>query len=174
MRENYKMYGDVVGFDMTFSLLRDKPIEIFGPKTKVLKEFQLGFFTGVNNYNKVVIFACVVSCKTTKNDILEILEDFIQHMKGKEPMTLITDQDSATIAAISEMDIINEIKINHLYDSWHFLRSLKLKGDGKSDAHKAIFRLMTAEDDTEYRIADKYLKDNLQDFGIEQGVIGNL
>ena len=33
---------------------------------------------------------------------------------------------------------------------------------------------MTAKDDTEYRIADKYLKDNLQDFGIEQGVIDNL
>lgn len=148
MKKNYEMFGDAIGFDMTFSLFSDKPFEIIGSEKINFKDYQLGFFTGVNNYNKVVIFACVIACKTKKEDIQEIIEDFIMLMGGKEPKTLITDQDSATIAAIGEMEKVNEIKINHLYDSWHFIRSLKLKGDNKKEAHQAIFRLMSADDDT--------------------------
>ena len=66
MKKNYEMYGDAVGFDMTFSFFREKPFEIIGSEPTTFKEYQIGFFTGVNNYNKVVIFACVITCKVKK------------------------------------------------------------------------------------------------------------
>ena len=161
MKKNYEMYGDAVGFDMTFSFFRNKPFEIIGSEPTTFKEYQLGFFTGVNNYNKVVIFACVITCKIKKDDIASIIMDFIQHMGGKEPKTIITDQDSTIIAAINDLNRYNDdLNIHHMYDSWHFLRSLKLKGDKQTRAHRAIFDYMTAGDDAELRIADLFLREN--------------
>ena len=160
MKESYDKFGDTVGFDMTFSLFKEKPFEILGGETTTFKDYQLGFFTGVNNYNKVIIFACVISCKVRKDDIMPILMDFIQHMDGVEPKTFITDQDSAFIGAINELNMCNRMNIQHMYDSWHFLRSLKLKGDNKSKACRAIFKYMMAGDDTELRIAEAYLREN--------------
>ena len=84
--------------------------------------------------------------------------DFIHHMGGTAPKTVLTDQDSATIAAIIDLNKYNGMNIKHMYDSWHFLKSLKLKGENKSKAHRAIFKFMTAEDDTEIRMAEKYLR----------------
>ena len=80
-------------------------------------------------------------------------------MGGIAPKTVLTDQDSATIAAINDLNKYNDhMNIKHMYDSWHFLKSLKLKGENKSKAHRAIFKFMTAEDDTEIRMAEKYLR----------------
>ena len=80
-------------------------------------------------------------------------------MGGIAPKTVLTDQDSATIAAIIDLNKYNDhMNIKHMYDSWHFLKSLKLKGANKSKAHRAIFKFMTAEDDTEIRMAEKYLR----------------
>lgn len=104
MKENYAKYGEAVGFDMTFSLFKEKPTEIIHGQIKTYKEYQLGFFTGVNNYNKIVIFACVISCKVKKEDIMCMFMDFIHHMGGIAPKTVLTDQDSATIAAINELN----------------------------------------------------------------------
>ena len=64
---------------------------------------------------------------------------------GKEPDTLITDQDKATISAFEEMK--GRIKTIHMYDSWHFLRTLGYRGNSgreKSKALKAYSRLLFA------------------------------
>ena len=40
-----------------------------------------------------------------------------------------------------------------MFDSWHFLKSLDIKGKNKRNANKAIFNLINAEDKVEYIMA---------------------
>lgn len=77
MKKNFESYGKSIAFDLTFSLFKEKPVEYFddGEATQ-FKEYYLGFFTGINNYNKVIIFACVITCKTKKEDVQVMFLDF--------------------------------------------------------------------------------------------------
>ena len=73
-------------------------------------------------------------------------------MMEKEPETLVTDQDKATIKAFEEMK--GDVKTLHMYDSWHFLRTLGFKGiqsNNKSKAFKSYSKLLFAEDEIQYK-----------------------
>ena len=66
---------------------------------------------------------------------------------GGQPETLVTDQDTATIACIKDMRMKDETEMDHMYDSWHYLKSLKLKGYYRKKAHQAIFAMLNADDE---------------------------
>ena len=126
-------------------MFKEKPVEYIDGQRKELKEYLLGFFTGLNNYNKVVIFACVITSKDKKEDQRDIFKAFFHHMGG-QPETLVTDQDTATIACIKDMIMRDETEMD-IYDSWHYLKSLKLKGYYRYKAHQAIFAMLNADDE---------------------------
>jgi hypothetical protein len=52
----YKLYGKSIGFDITYNLIREK----FKTNTGEVKKYGLGLFTGINNFNKIIIFALVI------------------------------------------------------------------------------------------------------------------
>ncbi|KAK1650293.1 hypothetical protein QYE76_068098 [Lolium multiflorum] len=83
---NYKLFGDYISFDTTFST----------------NKYGLPFvpIVGVNNHGSTVLFA-VALLKDQKTDtFIWVLETFVQAMGGKEPKTIITDQDKAMKKAI--------------------------------------------------------------------------
>lgn len=100
MKRNYEQFGRSVSFDLTFSLFKEKAVNEEEGK---LKDYLLGFFAGLNNHNKTVIFGFVITCRTKSSDMSIIFNDFIDHMGGREPDTIVTDQDTATIASLKDL-----------------------------------------------------------------------
>ena len=86
----------------------------------------MGFFAGINSCGKTVIFALAVLKSATKSNFEVLISSFCDLM-GKDPQTIITDQDKAFISCLKEMKEHNKIETSHVYDSWHFLRTLTSK-----------------------------------------------
>lgn len=79
-----------------------------------------GPFTGVDNHHSCVTFA---SCLIAKEDIPSfewVFTTFLKAMDGKEPTSLITDQDPAMKVAIE--NVFKESK--HRYCMWHIMRKM--------------------------------------------------
>lgn len=53
MRELYQKFGQVIGFDLTFSVISERTVRD--------EEYKVGVFAGVNAYKKIVIFGLVVT-----------------------------------------------------------------------------------------------------------------
>lgn len=69
---------------------------------------------------------------STKKPAYQILfSTFCDKMK-KDPETFITDQDRTIISCLKEMRENMTIRSNHVFDLWHFLRSLKIPKTNKS------------------------------------------
>ncbi|XP_071683412.1 protein FAR1-RELATED SEQUENCE 5-like [Lolium perenne] len=83
---NYKLFGDYISFDTTFST----------------NKYGLPFvpIVGVNNHGSTVLFAVALLKDQTTDTFIWVLETFVQAMGGKEPKTIITDQDKAMKKAI--------------------------------------------------------------------------
>jgi hypothetical protein len=83
---NYKLFGDYISFDTTFST----------------NKYGLPFvpIVGVNNHGSTVLFAVALLKDQTTETFIWVLETFVQAMGGKEPKTIITDQDKAMKKAI--------------------------------------------------------------------------
>ena len=82
MKRNFERFGKCTSFDLTFSLINEKPIEIKEEEVNIRKEYLLGFFAGVNNHGKIVIFACVITSGGKKEDMMLIFRTFFDHMRG--------------------------------------------------------------------------------------------
>ena len=83
---NYKLFGDYISFDTTFST----------------NKYGLPFvpIVGVNNHGSTVLFAVALLKDQKIDTFIWVLETFVQAMGGKEPKTIITDQDKAMKRAI--------------------------------------------------------------------------
>ena len=77
-------------------------------------------------------------------------------MDSVAPETLVSDQDMALITCMEEMNESGGFQINHLYDSWHYLKSLKVKYESRwsgrdfkrsqeTIAKKELFSLINAD-----------------------------
>lgn len=66
-----------------------------------------------------------VMSSTKKPDYDILFSTFCDKMKS-DPETFITDQDKATISSLKGMRESLKIKSNHVFDLWHFMRSLKI------------------------------------------------
>ena len=85
MKKNYEQFGKSVSFDLTFSLFKEKPVQqeiINEERGKMPKEYLLGFFAGLNNLNKTIIFGLVITCATKMADQSQIFNEFVDHMEG--------------------------------------------------------------------------------------------
>ena len=65
--------------------------------------------------------------------------------------------------------------ITHLFDSWHFLKSLKFKDKKlEPEAKREIFKLMTAESTMEFEAGFKRLTEMQEVLKIDSAILQNL
>ncbi|KAH1198093.1 Protein FAR1-RELATED SEQUENCE 5 [Glycine max] len=100
---NYEVFGDVIGFDATYS------------KNKFLCPFVI--FSGVNNHNQTVIFATALVSDETEQKYVLLLEQFVDAMKGKAPVSVTTDGDLAMKNAIKSAFPY----VHHRLCVWHLI-----------------------------------------------------
>ncbi|XP_056685511.1 protein FAR1-RELATED SEQUENCE 5-like [Spinacia oleracea] len=89
MREDYKIYGDVLVFDTTFRT--NKYNLICAP------------FLGINNHWKNTMFACAFIGDETTEYFVWVFETFLKAMGGKHPVSIFTNQDAAIAAGIEHV-----------------------------------------------------------------------
>ncbi|XP_056698606.1 protein FAR1-RELATED SEQUENCE 5-like [Spinacia oleracea] len=91
MREDYKIYGDVLVFDATFRT--NKYNLICAP------------FVGINNHWKNTMFACAFIGDETTESFVWVFETFLKAMGRKHPISIFTDQDAAIAAGMEQVPL---------------------------------------------------------------------
>jgi len=80
-RMNYEIFGDVLAFDATYR------------KNKYNCLFIV--FSCVNHHNQTIVFATGIVSQENEETYVWLLEQFLSEMKGKPPLSVITDGDLA-------------------------------------------------------------------------------
>ncbi|XP_020175361.1 protein FAR1-RELATED SEQUENCE 5 isoform X1 [Aegilops tauschii subsp. strangulata] len=88
-RKMYDLYGDSLCFDTTY-------------KTN---KYNLPFapFVGVSGHGQNFLFACAIIQDETINTFIWLFQTFLECMGGKQPRTVITDQDTSMKEAVPEV-----------------------------------------------------------------------
>jgi hypothetical protein len=79
---------------------------------------------GISNSRKMVPFGLVLSTSETEERFYQIFKSFFDIMK-KEPAVIISDEDTALIAAVRNLKLDEEFQGVHLLDCFHILRNVK-------------------------------------------------
>ena len=88
-RMAYQYFGDVVTYDTTYKTNKyDMPFT---------------HFTGLNHHCQSVLFGYALFQEETEQTFVWLFETWLQVMWGKEPISIITDQDLAIGASISKV-----------------------------------------------------------------------
>ncbi|XP_016192260.1 protein FAR1-RELATED SEQUENCE 5-like [Arachis ipaensis] len=104
-RYDYNVFGDVLGFDATYSRNKYKcPLVIF---------------SRVDHHMRTAVFGCAILSKESEGSYVWLLRSFLEVMKGKQPKSVITDGDLAMKSAVS----IVFPGAHHRLCSWHLLRN---------------------------------------------------
>ncbi|KAJ1442767.1 Zinc finger, PMZ-type [Sesbania bispinosa] len=74
---------------------------------------------GVNHHNKTIVFASAIIANETEDTYVWLLEQFLDAMKGKEPIFVITDGDMAMRNAIRKVFPDSP----HRLCVWHLIRN---------------------------------------------------
>ena len=106
-RLNYKLYGDFISFDTTFST--NKYNMPFAP------------VVGINGHGRTVIFGYALIENQKAETFSWVFNTLMEVMDGKRPGIIITDQDAAMKKAISEI-FGSEIHRNCF---WHIMRNAR-------------------------------------------------
>jgi hypothetical protein len=104
-RMNYEIFGDVLAFDATYR------------KNKYNCPFVI--FSGVNHHNQTIVFASGIVTRETEETYVWLLEQFLTAMKGKHPLSVITDGDTAMKNSIKRIFP----NAHHRLCAWHLLRN---------------------------------------------------
>lgn len=102
---NYKVFGDVLAFDAAYK------------KNRYMCPFVV--FSGVNHHNQTIVFAIFLVSNETEETYEWLLDQFLNAMKGKAPVSVITDGDVAMKNAIDKV-------FPNVHDrlcAWHLLRN---------------------------------------------------
>ncbi|KAF2939552.1 hypothetical protein DAI22_03g203866 [Oryza sativa Japonica Group] len=93
--------GDVVCFDTTYRKLDDgRPF---------------GLIVGVNNHKKTIVFGASLLYDETAESFAWLFKTFLNVMSGKQPQTILTDEDAAMAKAIK----LVLTKAHHRICVWH-------------------------------------------------------
>ena len=85
-REDYKIFGDVVSFDMI----------------NITNKFKMSFapFIGLNNHFQSTLFGYALLANETTSTFVWLMQTWVKAMGEKAPIATLTDQDKAMKAAI--------------------------------------------------------------------------
>jgi hypothetical protein len=104
-RMDYKVFGDVLAFDATYRKIRyNTPLVIF---------------SGVNHHNQSVIFGSAIVGDETEASYVWLLQQFLEAMDGKAPVSVITDGDLSMRNAIRSVFP----HAHHRLCAWHLARN---------------------------------------------------
>ncbi|RYR07003.1 hypothetical protein Ahy_B05g074325 [Arachis hypogaea] len=102
---DYQVFGDVVAFDATYK--------------KNIYLSLLVVFSGVNHHNQMVVFAAALVEDEKEKTYVWLLQQLQTAMKGKAPVSIITDGDRKMKSAIEEVFP----ETHHRLCAWHLLRN---------------------------------------------------
>ncbi|XP_057432777.1 protein FAR1-RELATED SEQUENCE 5-like [Lotus japonicus] len=88
-RDNYSLFGDVLAFDATYK------------KNKYKRP--LVIFSGVNHHNQTIIFAATLVSNEQEDTYVWLLQNLLDAMHEKFPVSVITDGDLAMKKAIRKV-----------------------------------------------------------------------
>ncbi|GAU47438.1 hypothetical protein TSUD_403910 [Trifolium subterraneum] len=103
-RTAYSHFGDAVHLDTTCTV----------------NQYSVPFapFTGVNNHGQLVLFGCALLFDDSEASFLWLFKTFLTAMNEQQPVSIITDQDIAIQAAVSQVFP----QARHCINKWHVLR----------------------------------------------------
>jgi hypothetical protein len=104
-RMDYSVFGDVLAFDATYR--------------KIKYNTPLVIFSGVNHHNQSVIFASAIVGDETEDTYVWLLQNLVEAMGGKLPVSVITDGDLAMRNAIRRVFP----DAHHRLCAWHLIRN---------------------------------------------------
>ncbi|RYQ89876.1 hypothetical protein Ahy_B09g096285 isoform A [Arachis hypogaea] len=102
---DYQVFGDVVAFDATYK--------------KNVYLSPLVVFSGVNHHNQTVVFAAAIVADEKEETYVWLLQQLQTSMKGKAPVSIITDGDMQMKSAIEQVFL----EAHHRLCAWHLLRN---------------------------------------------------
>ncbi|XP_058071011.1 protein FAR1-RELATED SEQUENCE 5-like [Magnolia sinica] len=102
---DYSVFGDVICFDTTYR------INSYG--------WPFAPFIGVNHHKQTVIFGVALLYDETIESFKSLFQTFLSAMSGKQPMTILTDQDAAMANAIASVmsETYHRLCIWHIYQN---------------------------------------------------------
>ncbi|XP_074313892.1 protein FAR1-RELATED SEQUENCE 6-like [Silene latifolia] len=123
-RENYKIFGDAVSFDPTYST--NKYSMVFTP------------FTGVDHHKRSVTFCGALITREAYELFNWVFGRFLQAIGGKEPEYIITDQDPGIIKSVP----LVFKTARHRFCIWHIMNKVPSKfGVSRSDYNDFVCKL---------------------------------
>ncbi|XP_074291190.1 protein FAR1-RELATED SEQUENCE 7-like [Silene latifolia] len=115
-RDNYKIFGDAVSFDPTYST--NKYSMLFTP------------FTGVDHHKRFMTFYGALIARDEYESFNWVFSRFLQAIGGKEPEYIITDQDPGIIKSVP----LVFKTARHRFCMWHIMNKMPSKfGVSRSD-----------------------------------------
>jgi len=102
---NYEVFGDVLAFDATY---RNNKYN-----------FPFVVFSRINHHNQTIVFGSGLVMNETEDTYVWLLDQFLTAMKGKAPVSVITDGDLVMKNAIKKVFM----NVHHRLCSWHLLRN---------------------------------------------------
>ncbi|XP_021715579.1 protein FAR1-RELATED SEQUENCE 3-like isoform X1 [Chenopodium quinoa] len=103
-RTAYSHFGDVVTLDTSYKVNQYKVP--FAP------------FTGVNHHGQTILFGCALLLDDSEASFVWLLRTFVTAMSDRPPVSIVTDQDRAIQAAVSQV----LPKSRHRINKSHILR----------------------------------------------------
>ncbi|XP_074305549.1 protein FAR-RED IMPAIRED RESPONSE 1-like [Silene latifolia] len=154
-RDNYKIFGDAVSFDPTYST--NKYSMVFIP------------FTGVDHHKRFVTFCGALIVREDYESFNWVFSRFLQAMGGKEPEYIITDQDPGIIKYVP----LVFKTARHRFCMWHIMNKMPSKfGVSRSDYNDFMCKindiiwddeLEAAEFDDTYAIRGQWVMAHCRD-----------
>lgn len=117
MKSNYKKYGDLLCFDITYKLLKKS--------RKQMKHLGVGFFVGQDENTRIVLFGmCTIAHETTDN-FAKLFSFFFEVMEERIPKTVLTDDQRTMGTALEKLKIERGYDYNHMLDWYHKIEAMK-------------------------------------------------
>ncbi|XP_058114567.1 protein FAR1-RELATED SEQUENCE 5-like [Magnolia sinica] len=104
-RMDYSVFGDVVSFDTTYKINSyGRP---FAP------------FIGVNHHKQSIVFGAAFLYDETIESFKWLFQTFLSAMSGKQPITILTDQDTAMVNALASVmpETYHRLCLWHVYQN---------------------------------------------------------
>ncbi|XVF68625.1 hypothetical protein PTKIN_Ptkin11bG0016500 [Pterospermum kingtungense] len=103
-RTAYMHFGDTVKLDTSYRVNQYKVP--FAP------------FSGLNHHGQTILFGCALLVDGSEASFVWLFRTFLTAMNDRQPVSLITDQDSAIQTAVSQ--VLPDVR--HCINKWHVLR----------------------------------------------------
>ncbi|XP_074296996.1 protein FAR1-RELATED SEQUENCE 7-like [Silene latifolia] len=150
-RDNYKIFGDAVSFDPTYST--NKYSMVFTP------------FTGVDHHKRSVTFCGALIAREDYESLNWVFSRFLQAMGGKEPEYIITDQDPGIIKSVP----LVFKTAHHRFCMWHIMNKMPSKfGVSRSDYNEFMCKIndIIWDDELEAAEFDGIWEQIIEDHGV--------